>query len=881
MMRRRPSRALDIALVTLVSTALVSMGGGMAAADTTAPDTGPVEPTALAAPLLDAQDASDPATAAAETAATTAPTHQAEEATPATPTATTPSPDPVADEPAADVSEPRASPRLLDSTPAPAADGTDLLLAGLAALAGGPTLLADVSGALTCSPQQDGNNPSRPDRRYGKIEGSHWAEGSVPAVTWTFSADKKSITIVFGDDFDAATYPISDIIVAGGNAHSTCSVGYYFEAGDSVTVTTVGVLLNNGGNPPDISHVSLYLGSGGPQPDPEPAQIVVTKKIAVDGNLADATPAAGWTFGAATASDGATLSATSGTTDPDGTTEFSVDFDDADGSALVTITEQQQDGFTLLPQDSANAVCTVGDEAESLTVTDDGTLGFTAEVHPGDQVACTVINQQVLAEAEPAQIEVTKLVVPADGTLDDATPAGGWTFEAATTSVGATVSDLLGTTTDPDGTTAFTVAFDGESEGSAQVAVTEQQQDGFTLLPQDSANAVCTVGDEAEPLTVSDIGTVGFTAEVHPGDQVACTLVNQAVTDRPAHIEVTKLVVPADGNLDDATPAGGWTFEATTSDDATLSSVTGTTADPDGTTEFSVDFDEPDGSAPVTITELQQDGFTLLPQDSANAVCTVGDEAESLTVTDDGTLGFTAEVHPGDQVACTVINQEDEVTFLDPPPAAQITITKEVLYVGADEAVPGEGWTFDARTASLAAVMAQAPGSSVTTGVDGTAHFEMEFDSAFAPAGTASLTVVERPQVGYALVKQGLDNAVCTTAGNEAPNVIDNVGVLGFSIEVGPGDDISCTVVNRELVVMPSPDPSDEVTSTPTATEVVFQSQVLSSSLSSSPPSLVYVVPGAALAATGADIWTVVVLVGGLLLLGTGLALVARRRQVG
>lgn len=81
------------------------------------------------------------------------------------------------------------------------------------------------------------------------------AQGTHPAgVSWTM-LDRKTIAITFDRDVE-----ISRLVLKGSNAHVVLDFPYFFEKGDVVTLSTVGLLVNNGGRAPDISHVSFFRG---------------------------------------------------------------------------------------------------------------------------------------------------------------------------------------------------------------------------------------------------------------------------------------------------------------------------------------------------------------------------------------------------------------------------------------------------------------------------------------------------------------------------------------------------------------------------------------------------------------------------------------------
>jgi hypothetical protein len=179
------------------------------------------------------------------------------------------------------------------------------------------TIVTSTSGGMgevVCGPQALGNDndPTQaasknkngdyvPDQNgYGKIEGLSWTAGYVPGLDWTIGGGTTAITFD-ATAFDAKAYPISDILVKGGNGYVVCHAEYYFEGGDWLTLSTGAIgLLNKGGNAPDISHVSFYPGAAqwrSTEPPPEPvctSKDVGTVALSVQGNQKVSAPGKNW-----------------------------------------------------------------------------------------------------------------------------------------------------------------------------------------------------------------------------------------------------------------------------------------------------------------------------------------------------------------------------------------------------------------------------------------------------------------------------------------------------------------------------------------------------------------------------------------------------------
>lgn len=154
------------------------------------------------------------------------------------------------------------------------------------------------------------------------------------------------------------------------------------------------------------------------------------------------------------------------------------------------------------------------------------------------------LRQLALANCSGA-LTVVKQIVPPTTTGDDITgaqPAGaGWTFDASAVTTGATVDPGTATTTsDGTGGVAFGVGYPATAT-TAEVAVTETQQPGYTLVQQAGANAVCTNLTTSDPVPVTGAGALGFSVSVPLDQTVSCAVYNRApLVPVPATVEVDK-----------------------------------------------------------------------------------------------------------------------------------------------------------------------------------------------------------------------------------------------------------------------------------------------------------------------------------------------------
>lgn len=155
-------------------------------------------------------------------------------------------------------------------------------------------------------------------------------------------------------------------------------------------------------------------------------------------------------------------------------------------------------------------------------------------------------------------VSLVKQLVPEQNTGENvagSVPAGaGWQFDGAGAN-GATLEPASATTSD-DGTGA--VSFEvGVPIGSssADVAFTEMQQSGYTLVTQGGANAVCVDLATGASVPVVNDGATGFGLAVALEAAVSCNVYNRP----PLQVEVTvekKWVVDGTVYADGAQPPG-------------------------------------------------------------------------------------------------------------------------------------------------------------------------------------------------------------------------------------------------------------------------------------------------------------------------------------
>ena len=204
-----------------------------------------------------------------------------------------------------------------------------------------------------------------------------------------------------------------------------------------------------------------------------------------------------------------------------------------------------------------------------------------------------------------------------------------------------------------------------------------------------SGSRIVTVGvggssnfDDGQNLRAISGPTVGSDYFISGWSQLATVLDSLARANCEGTVTVVKKVVPWNATgIADAVPAGGWTFDApgTTAGTVTPSTSQVTKSNPNQGDNGTINYKLSGIAAGTTfsLAEVQQAGYTLLPQDSKNAVC-VTSGSTPVTVTNDGALGFSIPVGKSDIVTCTVYNRA-------PKPVASLTVHKQWVVNG----VPG------------------------------------------------------------------------------------------------------------------------------------------------------------------------------------------------
>lgn len=140
-------------------------------------------------------------------------------------------------------------------------------------------------------------------------------------------------------------------------------------------------------------------------------------------------------------------------------------------------------------------------------------------------------------------------------------------------------------------------------------------------------------------------------------------------------VSVVKKVIPPNGTVADAVPAGGWTF---TGSSGNITPNSGATAGGTGAVSFTANLNGA-ASVPVTLTETLQSGFAIAPQGGKNATCTAN--GQPATSTNVGALGFTVDAVRNTIVSCTVYNLADT-------PQAQVRVKKTWVINGESFTTP-------------------------------------------------------------------------------------------------------------------------------------------------------------------------------------------------
>ena len=170
---------------------------------------------------------------------------------------------------------------------------------------------------------------------------------------------------------------------------------------------------------------------------------------------------------------------------------------------------------------------------------------------------------------------------------------------------------------------------------------------------------------------------------------VGQTLRDLALGACAGQVTVTKMIVPNTapaGSIAGAEVAGaGWTFTATDAGPGlTLPTPPAQTTSDDltGTVAFPLGFAGGTTSAPLTITETQQTGHTIVPVNGHNAVCTNLNTGANVVPIGDPQNGFRIQAPSAETVNCTVYNRAPDQT-------ATVEVTKNWIVQDAGGTVTG------------------------------------------------------------------------------------------------------------------------------------------------------------------------------------------------
>ncbi|TXK06297.1 VWA domain-containing protein [Microbacterium mitrae] len=150
-------------------------------------------------------------------------------------------------------------------------------------------------------------------------------------------------------------------------------------------------------------------------------------------------------------------------------------------------------------------------------------------------------------------------------------------------------------------------------------------------------------------------------------DAAAQAVRNAALGDCLGSLTVVKQVVPQGNvgeNVTGATPAGGWTFNASSQTAGlSLSAGSGVTAPATGAVNFPLTYTGGLGTGTVRVSEVVQNGYGIVTQSAKNAVCTatfLNGSTSSVPVTNQtvgADPGFDVAVPANASVSCVVYNK--------------------------------------------------------------------------------------------------------------------------------------------------------------------------------------------------------------------------------
>jgi LPXTG-motif cell wall-anchored protein len=293
----------------------------------------------------------------------------------------------------------------------------------------------------------------------------------------------------------------------------------------------------------------------------------------------------------------------------------------------------------------------------------------------------------------------------------------------------------------------------------AAITFSETAARGATL---DDYGITYTCTTDGKPMNgVSGEGRSGSVTIPNTGDAVVCTITNAPLT---ANVSIHKDVV--DENGANKKPGKDWTVgaKATATTDSVTSAPTAATqkTDANGNAKWGLKFSKSTGRATVAISETQQDGFEFK---SGSCDITRIDGSKTTTkLTSDKSTDLTG-IKPGDNVDCTYLNKVSDTA---------LTLVKKVDNKAAAGTAKDTDWT-------LKAAGDAASGNKTIEGKTGSS----EVTKAKVKAGKYSLFEAGTPK-GYEA-----SDWVCKPSSGSGTVTSDK-----SSVNLRPGDDVTCTITN-------------------------------------------------------------------------------------
>lgn len=200
------------------------------------------------------------------------------------------------------------------------------------------------------------------------------------------------------------------------------------------------------------------------------------------------------------------------------------------------------------------------------------------------------------------------------------------------------------------------------------------KSEGTRIVAVGVGDGVSGPGDNLRAITGPDKGSDYFQTSTY--SEATKTLKAVALAGCTGTVTVVKNVVPYTspaGSITGAAPVAGWAFTHSTDAQGTATPTPANEkTDATGSINYAVSFAAEQSTSSLTITEVQQEGYTIVPRAGFNAVCTnngTGDDVPVVNTTG-GTPGFTVVASKLDAISCVVYNRA-------PSPTASIVVDKK------------------------------------------------------------------------------------------------------------------------------------------------------------------------------------------------------------